>query len=66
MGKIIIKIPGDVREVYEITDELKVKSLFKFLKNNRKDKLKELLDSITSENLHEEVEWGEPCGKEVW
>ena len=66
MGKIIIKIPGDVREVYEITDELKVKALFKFLKNKRKDKLKELLDSITSENLHEEVDWGEPRGKEVW
>lgn len=28
--------------------------------------LDELLAGITSENLHEEVDWGEPAGKETW
>jgi antitoxin MazE len=28
--------------------------------------LEELLEGITDENLHEEVDWGPPVGKEVW
>ena len=28
--------------------------------------LEELLDKITPENRHEEVDWGPPVGKEVW
>jgi antitoxin MazE len=28
--------------------------------------LHELLKAITSENLHEEVDFGRPVGKEVW
>ncbi len=28
--------------------------------------LDELLEKITPENLHEEVDWGAPVGKEVW
>lgn len=28
--------------------------------------LDELLAGITPENLHEEVDWGEPVGKETW
>jgi len=28
--------------------------------------LDELLDKITTENLHREFDWGEPVGKEVW
>jgi len=28
--------------------------------------LEELLKGITDENLHEEVDWGPPVGKEVW
>ncbi|HAU5565789.1 TPA: MazF-MazE toxin-antitoxin system antitoxin MazE [Serratia fonticola] len=28
--------------------------------------LAELLDGVTAENLHDQVEWGEPVGKEIW
>lgn len=28
--------------------------------------LVELMDQITSENQHEEVDWGRPEGKEIW
>ena len=28
--------------------------------------LEELLEGITDENLHGEVDWGPPVGKEVW
>jgi antitoxin MazE len=28
--------------------------------------LKQMLDQITPENMHGEVDWGAPVGKEVW
>lgn len=28
--------------------------------------LNQLLEKITPENLHEEIDWGAPVGKEVW
>jgi antitoxin MazE len=28
--------------------------------------LEELLDQVTPENRHDEIDWGEPQGKEVW
>jgi antitoxin MazE len=28
--------------------------------------LDELLDQVTPENRHDETDWGEPQGKEVW
>lgn len=30
------------------------------------DELQELLDRVTLENCHGEVDWGAPVGKEVW
>ena len=32
----------------------------------RKDSLEELLDRITEENLHAEMDWGGPVGHETW
>jgi len=32
----------------------------------RRRSLKELLVDITDENRHEETEWGEPVGGEIW
>ena len=29
-------------------------------------RLEQLLDQITPENRHDEIDWGEPQGKEVW
>ena len=28
--------------------------------------LEELLEGVTEENLHGEIDWGKPVGKEVW
>lgn len=33
---------------------------------HKKPTLKELCDQITSENTHEEIDWGAPVGKEIW
>jgi antitoxin MazE len=32
----------------------------------RSYKLEELLDQITPQNRHDEIDWGEPQGKEAW
>jgi antitoxin MazE len=28
--------------------------------------LQELLDQVTPENRHDEIDWGEPQGREIW
>ena len=28
--------------------------------------LEELLDGLTDDNRHDEIDWGQPVGKEVW
>jgi antitoxin MazE len=32
----------------------------------RKYTLSELLEGMSEDNLHSEVDWGEPMGREVW
>jgi antitoxin MazE len=32
----------------------------------KKPALKDLLSKISSENVHEEVDWGKPRGREAW
>lgn len=32
----------------------------------KKPALKELLAKVTPENVHEEIDWGKPRGKETW
>lgn len=34
--------------------------------NEREYTLEELVDGITDDNLHGEVDWGRPVGNEVW
>ena len=29
-------------------------------------KLSEMLNNINEKNLHEEIDWGKPVGKEIW
>ena len=36
------------------------------IKPVKKSRLSEMLDKIDSQNLHQEVDWGNPVGKEVW
>jgi antitoxin MazE len=35
-------------------------------KKRKKISLDELVAAITPDNIHEEVDWGKPVGKEVW
>jgi antitoxin MazE len=35
-------------------------------KNHKKVTLQELLDKVTPENTHGEIDWGGPVGKELW
>ena len=35
-------------------------------KRRRRYNLKELIDEITEQNRHSEIEWGSPVGNEVW
>ena len=36
------------------------------LKKKRKITIDELVRRITPENLHKEIDWGKPQGKEIW
>ena len=36
------------------------------IKPVKKGRLSEMLDKIDGQNLHSEVDWGDPAGKEVW
>jgi antitoxin MazE len=32
----------------------------------KKSRLSEMLDNINDQNIHQEVDWGKPVGKEIW
>jgi antitoxin MazE len=49
--EIVIELDGDVL------------TMRKCLPQHR---LEDLLAGVTDDNLHEETDWGEPIGKEVW
>ena len=36
------------------------------IKPIKKSRLSEMLDKIDDENLHQEIDWGKPVGKEIW
>jgi antitoxin MazE len=36
------------------------------IKPVKKSRLSEMLDKIDDQNLHQEVDWGKPVGKEIW
>jgi len=36
------------------------------IKPVKKSRLSEMLDKIDSQNLHSEIDWGDPVGKEAW
>jgi len=35
-------------------------------KNHKKPTMQQLLKKVTSENVHDEIDWGGPVGKEIW
>jgi antitoxin component of MazEF toxin-antitoxin module len=46
-------------------DEVRIKKA-KAVPRARKYSLAQLLEGVTAENLHAEVDFGRPMGKEVW
>jgi antitoxin component of MazEF toxin-antitoxin module len=36
------------------------------IKPVKKSRLSEMLDNINDQNIHQEVDWGKPVGKETW
>lgn len=69
-----VRLPKDVIRAtgLEIDDELVITTKGKSViltpqkKSAVKLNLKELLKGVTPENVHKEVDWGQPVGKEIW
>ena len=69
-NNLSLKIPCSIADKIGIKPESEVELR---LENDRlvivpqkNRKLDELIEQITSENLHSEVDWGNRVGKEVW
>ena len=56
---------ADLREGQEVQIEVEGEVL-KIRRRVPQYRLEELLAEVTDDNLHEETDWGEPEGKEVW
>jgi antitoxin MazE len=50
---------GSVVNINDNGNEIVIKPI-------KKSSLSEMLDKIDDQNLHEEVDWGKPVGKEIW
>jgi len=50
---------GSLVDINENGNEIIIKPVQKY-------KLAEMLDEINEQNLHEEINWGKPVGKEIW
>lgn len=68
-GGLAVRIPEDVAEQMGLCDgaaiQIETTGDGSTLRRQAYD-LKTLVDQITPENLHEEIDWGSPQGKEVW
>lgn len=67
-----VRIPRHLAEKIQIADgtvvniEVEGENLVVRPAKRRKYNLEELLEQITPENLHEEIDTGEPVGNEIW
>lgn len=50
---------GSVVDINDNGKEILIKPI-------QKDKLSDMLSLINENNIHEEIDWGKPVGKEVW
>jgi antitoxin MazE len=70
-NSLAVRIPKALAEQAEIEDgsevEVSVADGVLTVRPRRKSyTLDQLVDQITPENRHDEVDWGEPEGKEAW
>lgn len=67
-----LRIPGwaaaqiDLSEGDEVTLAVEGDRLVITPVRSKKYTLFELLDGMSEENLHSEIDWGEPMGREIW
>jgi len=50
---------GSVVNINDNGDEIVIRPV-------KKSRLSEMLDNINDQNIHQEVDWGKPVGKEIW
>jgi len=50
---------GSVVDINENGKEINIKPLHKM-------NLSEMLSAVNENNIHDEVDWGKPVGKEIW
>ena len=70
-NSLAVRLPKAVAEQIEASEgaelEMKVVENSLILKTTKQRySLSELIGGVTAENLHTEVDWGKPKGKEVW
>lgn len=70
--QLIVCIPNDLADKLELKagSEIELRIVNGCLKlyppGAPRYRLEELVEGITSENRHDEVDWGPPVGEEVW
>jgi antitoxin MazE len=70
-NSLAVRIPKPLAEQINITESSEVEvgvadGAVTIRPKARGYSLEELLDQVTAENRHDEIEWGEPAGKETW
>ena len=67
-----IRIPKHIVEKAQLVEGMDIEisnegnKLILTPRRTQKSTLEELLEGMTEENLHSEVDWGEPMGREQW
>jgi antitoxin MazE len=65
-----IRIPNLIVRELSLQDgssvEIRDKGNEIIIKPRQKNKLSEMLNEITEQNIHKEIETGNPVGKEIW
>ena len=69
-NSLAIRLPKDIAESLEVDNEskldMKVENGKLILVPKRREELSSLLEQITPENLHSEIDTGEAIGREIW
>jgi len=67
-----VRIPGAVAEAAKLRPggdvgmAVEGSGMIKICRRRREPSLEQLVEAITVENRHREVDWGKPVGHEVW
>lgn len=72
-NSLAVRLPREVTSYLNIKEDGEVSFekqggnfVLKVINKKKKLNLKDLCKQITPENRYEEIDWGEPVGKEIW